>query len=67
MRHRRTLLAGIAACVTPLAAPAAASAETVTYTTPGPTTVTLPPGVTNVHAVAVGARGGGLKAGTARS
>jgi hypothetical protein len=63
MRYRRTLLAGIAACVTTLAASAAASAESVTYTTPGLTTVTLPAGVTSVHAVAVGARGGGLQGG----
>jgi hypothetical protein len=63
MRHRRTLLAGLAACATALAAPAAASAETTTYTTPGLTTVTFPAGVTSVHVVAVGARGGGLQGG----
>lgn len=63
MRHRRTLLAGIAACATALAASAVACADSVTYTTPGLTTVTLPAGVTSVHAVAVGARGGGLHGG----
>ncbi|HZV75934.1 MAG TPA: hypothetical protein VFF79_19665 [Conexibacter sp.] len=65
MRHRRTLLAGIAACTTALAASAAASADTVTYTTPGLTTVTLPAGVTSVHVVAVGGRGGGVQGGHA--
>ncbi len=63
MRHRRALLAGIAACATALAVSTAASADSVTYTTPGLTTVTLPAGVTSVHAVAVGARGGGLQGG----
>jgi len=63
MRYRRTLLAGIAACATLLVASAAASAVTVTYTTPGLTTVTLPPGVTSVHVVAIGGRGGGIQGG----
>lgn len=63
MRHRRTLLAGVVACATALAASAAASAESVTYTTPGLTTVALPAGVGSVHAVAVGGRGGGIQGG----
>jgi hypothetical protein len=63
MRYRRTLLAGIAACAGALAVPVPAVAETVTYTTLGMTTVTLPAGVTSVHVVAVGARGGGVQGG----
>lgn len=62
MRHRRTLLAGVAACIALLLAGTAA-AETLTYTTPGTTTVTLPAGVARVHVVAVGGRGGGLGGG----
>jgi hypothetical protein len=63
--HRQYLarLAGTTACVAVLLATATASAETVTYTTPGRTTVTLPPGVASVHVVAVGGRGGGVQGG----
>ncbi len=63
MRHRRALLAGIAACATALAAPGGASGESLTYTSPGSRTVTLPPGVARVHVVAVGGRGGGFLGG----
>ncbi|HKG38571.1 MAG TPA: hypothetical protein VKB25_06240 [Conexibacter sp.] len=62
MRYRRTLLTGIAACTVMLPASAAA-AETLTYTTPGTTTVMLPVGAVRVHVVAVGGRGGGLTGG----
>jgi hypothetical protein len=62
MRHRRARLAGIATCAAALAA-GSASAETVTYTTPGTTEVTLPTGVARVHVVAVGGRGGGVLGG----
>jgi hypothetical protein len=56
-----TVFALSAVCLA--AAPGAASAETLTYTTPATTTVTLPLGVASVHVVAVGGRGGGLAGG----
>jgi len=62
MRIRCARLAGLAACAAALIA-GAASAETLTYTAPGSTTVTLPIGVLSVHIVAVGGRGGGLAGG----
>jgi hypothetical protein len=62
MRHRCACLAGIAVCAVALTA-GSASAETLTYTTPGVTDVTLPLGVVNVHVIAVGGRGGGLTGG----
>src|SRR5689334_4832381 len=62
MRSRCARLTGIAACVAALAAPSA-SAESFTYTAPGTTEVSLPLGVTIVHVVAVGGRGGGLTGG----
>lgn len=62
MQHQCARVAGIAACAIALVA-GSASAETRTITTPGLTTVTLPPGVSTVHVVAVGGRGGGLQGG----
>jgi hypothetical protein len=62
MRHRCARLAGIVICATALAA-SAAEGETLTYTTPGTTEVTLPTGVAIVHVVAVGGRGGGALGG----
>jgi hypothetical protein len=62
MRHRCARLAGIASCAIALAA-GSAPAETLTYTTPGATTVTLPAGVASVHVIAVGGRGGGVGGG----
>ncbi|MGN6188893.1 MAG: hypothetical protein ACTHOE_08340 [Conexibacter sp.] len=56
-------MAAVAACAAALAPAAPAGAETQTYTTPGLTTVTLPPGVSSVHAVAIGGRGGGVQGG----
>ncbi|MBS1870828.1 MAG: hypothetical protein JSS99_14335 [Actinobacteria bacterium] len=58
MRFPHARPAGIAACALALAA-GSASAETLTYTTPGTVPVTLPTGVARVHIVAVGGRGGG--------
>jgi len=62
MRSRCARLAGIAACAAALLA-GSASAETLIYTTPGSTTVTLPIGVVRIHVVAVGGRGGGVTGG----
>lgn len=61
-QHAVHLTAAIA-CVVVLCAAGAASGATVTYTTPGLTKVTLPAGVTRVHIVAVGGRGGGVQGG----
>jgi hypothetical protein len=60
--HRWVRAAGISACIAALAA-GSASAETLTYATPGTTPVTLPTGVARVHVVAVGGRGGGAAGG----
>ena len=62
MHHRFARVAGIAACAVAFTA-GSAYAETQTLTTPGLSKVTLPPGVTTVHVVAVGGRGGGLQGG----
>jgi hypothetical protein len=62
-REHAVHLTGVVACVVVLCAAEAASGTTVTYTTPGLTKVTLPAGVTSVHIVAVGGRGGGVNGG----
>jgi hypothetical protein len=62
-RQHLARLTGATVCAAVLFAAGTASAETVTYTTPGLTTVTLPAGVARVHVVAVGGRGGGLQGG----
>jgi len=62
-RQHAVHLTGAIACVVVLCAAGAASGTTVTYTTPGLTKVTLPAGVTSVHIVTVGGRGGGVEGG----
>lgn len=62
-RQHAVHLTSAIACVVVLCAAGVASGATVTYTTPGLTKVTLPAGVTSVHIVAVGGRGGGVQGG----
>jgi len=62
-RQEAVHLTSTIACLVVLCSAGAASATTVTYRTPGLTRVTLPAGVTSVHIVAVGGRGGGVQGG----